>query len=258
MKIERAVITAAGKGSRMKYISSVMPKALLPLFRNEEGKKVMRPIIDLISNALIDIGVKKFCLVVGSHGRLLMDYLFERNFQFVVQSVPRGFGDAIMRAEDFTNNEPFFVHADDGILTGGYNEAKEVFEQNSPDGVLLLRKVNNPQRYGIVSVKDRGIFMNHRFVQVIEAEEKPMNPKSDIAISAVYIFSSKIFNALRNVEYSGELELTYGIKGIIDNGGEILGLLLEDEKWLNVGDPDSYFNALSYTYNMLTKWQSRS
>ncbi|MEM3848043.1 MAG: NTP transferase domain-containing protein, partial [Metallosphaera sp.] len=78
MKVNKAVITAAGKGSRMKYITSVLPKALLPLFKKEDGKFVMRPVIDLILDSLEAIGVNKQCIVVGNQGKLLIDYLSER------------------------------------------------------------------------------------------------------------------------------------------------------------------------------------
>jgi dTDP-glucose pyrophosphorylase len=71
--------------------------------------------------------------VVGKHGKLLMDYMFERNITIVFQDEPKGFGNAVLRAEDFASNEPFFVHADDGVLTGGYREAKSLFEEINPE-----------------------------------------------------------------------------------------------------------------------------
>ncbi|BFH72751.1 sugar phosphate nucleotidyltransferase [Sulfurisphaera javensis] len=251
--VSKAVITAAGKGSRMKYITSVLPKALLPLFITEDGKIVMRPVIDLIMDSLQEAGVNKFCIVVGRHGKLLMDYLFERGVTFVFQPEPKGFGDAVLRAEDFSNNDPFFVHADDGVLTGGYKEANSLFEENKPDAILLVREVNNPKRYGIVSVKDLGEYKGHKLFKVLEAQEKPNEPKSNLAISAVYVFSPKIFNGLKSirVEEGKELELTYGIQHIIENGGEVFAIKLENEKWLNVGDPQSYYEALNYSYKRL-------
>ncbi|NON62001.1 nucleotidyltransferase family protein, partial [Acidianus sp. RZ1] len=185
--IGKAIITAAGKGSRMKYITSVLPKALLPLFISEDGKKVMRPVIDLIMGSLADVGVEKYCLVVGKHGKLLMDYLFERGVTFVFQDTPRGFGDAVLKAEDFASNSPVFIHADDGVLTGGYKEASNLFDQNKPDGVLLLREVENPQRYGIIKPKENGNFMGHKLFRIIDVQEKPEKPFSNLAISAVYI-----------------------------------------------------------------------
>ncbi|MCY0883404.1 MAG: sugar phosphate nucleotidyltransferase [Acidianus infernus] len=248
--IRKAVITAAGKGSRMRYITSVLPKALLPLFKQEDGKRVMRPIIDLIMSSLSSVGVNSFCIVVGKHGKLLIEYLYERRgVTFVFQEQPKGFGDAVLRAENFIYNEPFFVHADDGILTGGYLEASELYEQNKPEGVLLLRKVDNPFRYGIVKAEEKGIFLNHKLYRIIDAQEKPKNPFSNLAISAVYIFKPSIFKALKEVDnYEGELELTYGIKKILDQGGEIYAILLEKEKWLKVGDPEHYYEALKYSF----------
>ncbi|QIW25132.1 sugar nucleotidyltransferase [Sulfolobus sp. S-194] len=252
--VNKAVITAAGKGSRMKYITSVLPKALLPLFRNEDGKTVMRPVIDLIMDSLQEVGVKKFCIVVGKHGKLLMDYLFERGVTFVFQPEPKGFGDAVLRAEDFSNNDPFFVHADDGVLTGGYKEANSLFEEVKPDAILLIREVSNPKRYGIVSIKEKGEYMSHKLYIVTQAEEKPLEPKSNLGISAVYVFSPKIFQSLKRVivEENKELELTYGIQKIIEDGGEVYAIKLEKEKWLNVGDPQSYYDALMYSYKNLT------
>ncbi|EHP69228.1 dTDP-glucose pyrophosphorylase [Metallosphaera yellowstonensis MK1] len=247
--VKKSVITAAGKGSRMKYITSVLPKALLPLFTREDGKFVMRPIVDLIIDSLTSVGVERHCIVVGNHGRLLVDYLSERGVTFVTQHIPKGFGDAVLRAEDFVGRDPFFVHADDGVLTGGYSESSALFDEINPDAVLLVRRVTNPHRYGIVQVIDKGNYKTHRLFQVKDAEEKPKDPKSDLAISAVYVFSWKIMSALKKVEVKdGELELTYGIKELIDDGGEVYALLLEKERWLNVGDPDNYFKALEYTY----------
>jgi len=252
MKVRKAVITAAGRGSRMKYITSIIPKALLPVFYKENDQVILRPIIDLILYSLERVGVEKFGIVVGIHGRLLLEYLFERpNKVFLFQEKPKGFGDAVLRAEDFAGNSPFFVHADDGVLTGAYQEAKNFFEETNPDCVLLLRKVENPSRYGIVEVNDAGSYMNYKLYKVKSAEEKPKMAKSNIAISAVYIFSPKIFSALREVkvEEDKELELTYGIQRLIENGGEVYGLLIEGVRWLSVGDPKGYIETLNYTFN---------
>lgn len=255
-EVKKAVITAAGLGSRMKYITSVLPKALLPLFANENDTKVTRPVIDFILNSLTQVGISKFCIVASLKGKLLLDYLFEREaarLTFVFQEFPKGFGDAVLRAEDFSSGEPFFVHADDGVLTGGYKEAKDLFEEINPEAILLVRKVSNPKRYGIVTVIDAGTYMNHRLFKVTSAEEKPSQPKSDLAISAVYIFSHKIFDALKRVkvEENRELELTFGIQNLINNGGEVYALLLNEEKWLNVGDPISYYDALIYSFKSI-------
>ncbi len=250
MKVKKAVITSAGLGSRMKYITSVLPKALLPIFKYENGKLVMRTTIDYILEKLQSVNVNDFCVVVGKHGKLLMDYLYERQVTFVIQKEPKGFGDAVLKAENFVSGQPFFVHADDGVLTGGYIEAKSLFEEIEPGAVLLLKKVENPSRYGVITPEKESQYMNHVTFRIKEVEEKPQKPKSNIAIKAVYIFSSKIFDALKHVEVqeNQELELTFGIQEMINQGEEVYGILLENEKWLNVGDPKSYYETLKYTY----------
>lgn len=251
MKVRKAVITAAGKGTRMKHITSVLPKGLLPLFVDEEGRKVTVPVIDLILGSLTKVGVENFCLVVGRNGRILMDYLFELGLgaTFEFQREPKGFGDAVLRAEKFVGNDPFFVHADDGVLSSGYERAAKLFEEREPDAVLLVRKVSNPKRYGIVEARDEGEFMGSKLLRVLDAQEKPSQPRSDLAVSAAYVFKPSLFKALREVESGeGELELTYGISGVLRNGGEVWALLLQEEVWLNVGDPDSYIRAMNYTH----------
>ena len=210
------------------------------------------PIADLIMESLMLAGVSKFCFVVGKHKSLLMDYVSDKGVTFVFQNEPKGFGDAVARGGDFAGSEPVFVHADDGVLTGGYVEAASLFGEKMPDAVLLLRKTDNPKRYGIAVVDREEKFMDHRVFEIKGVEEKPDAPKSDMMISAVYIFSKRIFSEIGNAQgRTGEIELTTGIQNLIKGRGRVYGLLLEKEKWLNVGDTDSYYKALNYSYDNL-------
>lgn len=258
--IRKAVITAAGLGTRMRNMTLIMPKALLPLVRRNETPTLI-PIIDLIISRLQEVGVSKFLIVVGRNGKPLIDYLMDKlfsdsltaNISFTFQEKPLGFGDAVLRARDFVNSESFFVHADDGLLITGYAEGVRLFNELNPNAILFLREVNNPSRYGIAVVRDEGSFNNFRLVRVLDVEEKPRNPRSNIAISAVYIFNEKIFNSLENVKTEGELELTYGIKNLIDSGGEVYGLILDRNSWLSVGDPESYIETINRMFNFYNK-----
>lgn len=141
------------------------------------------------------------------------------------------------------------MHADDGILTIGYPEGVKLYDELRPDVVLFLRRVSNPSRYGIAIARDEGgSFDGFRLVRILDVEEKPSNPRSDIAISAVYIFNRKIIEGLRAVKAGNELELTYGIKNVINGGGEAYGLLLGNDSWLNVGSVEDYFNSMVRTF----------
>ncbi len=165
LMISKAVITAAGLGTRMRNMTLIMPKALLPLIRRNEMPMLV-PIIDLIMTRLQEVGVSKFLIIVGRNGKPLIDYLMDKLFtdslkvqiSFTFQEKPLGFGDAVLRAEDFVNSDPFFVHADDGILTSGYLEGVRLYNELRPDAVLFLRRVSNPSRYGIAVVKDEGTY----------------------------------------------------------------------------------------------------
>ncbi|MDE1833776.1 MAG: sugar nucleotidyltransferase [Candidatus Micrarchaeota archaeon] len=248
----KAIVTSAGEGSRMKRVTSVVPKALLPLFKTENNEKIIVPVADYIMDSLALAGVSKFCFVVGKHRSLLMDYLFDRGVTFVFQNQPKGFGDAVLRGEDYASHEPVFVHADDGVLTGGYVEAASLFMEKDADVVLLLRKTDNPKRYGIAEVADAWTYMGHKAFRITGAEEKPKNPKSNMMISAVYVFSHKIFEHLKTSKPTGsELELTAGIQSLIKSGGKAYGILLEKERWLNVGDTDNYHKAIEYSFENL-------
>ncbi|WP_069807584.1 sugar phosphate nucleotidyltransferase [Vulcanisaeta thermophila] len=254
--IKWAVITAAGLGSRMRSMTLIMPKALLPVFHN--GDYALVPMIDVIMGRLRDAGVTNFLIVLGRNGKPLMDYLMDKVFTnaldgvslaFTFQVRPMGFGDAVLRAEGFINADEFFVHADDGSLTMGYREGVELFNEVKPDALLFLREVNNPSRYGVAMVRSEGEYRGFRLLRVLHVEEKPREPKSNIAISAVYIFRRKIFDALRSVRNEGgELELTYGIEELIRGGGEVYGLLLSGDSWLSIGDPHNYYETLTRTF----------
>jgi dTDP-glucose pyrophosphorylase len=251
--ITKAVITSAGMGTRMRPVTSIMPKALLPLYADDSGKIIMAPVVDMILDSLRHAAAKEFCIVVGQSGKLLHDYFNSNGFTFATQPVPLGFGDAVTKAREFVGNESFFLHADDGVLTGGYKEAAALHKDRKADIVLMLRKVPNASRYGVASVEEDGNFMGHTVYRITGVEEKPKEPKSNLALSAVYILPASIMSGIGRANQASpvpgkEVELTMGISDLIDRGARAFGLLLEPEKWLNVGDPESYFNALSYTH----------
>ncbi len=251
MEIRKAVITSAGKATRMRHITNSIPKALLPLFGREEGERRMRPAIDFIVDNLNGAGASNICLILGPKAKPLAEYFFEKNVTIVFQNEPKGFGDAVLRAENFVGKDPFFVNADDDIVIGGYKEAAALFSQKDADCVLFLQETETPSKYGIVSIDKEESFMDHKVFRINGVEEKPQHPKSNLAISAVYIFSSKIFQKLKEIKADGELQLTYGIEKMIKDQDKVYGILMEEEKWLSVGDPDNYYKALKYSYENL-------
>ena len=252
MAIKRAVITSAGNGTRMRPISNIIPKALLPIFKTFESKKYPTPLIELVASSLKNAGVSQFCVVVGTKGRMLADYLFENNVTFVFQKEPKGFGDAVLQSEEFTSDEPFFLHVDDGLLTGGYNDAAHIFGELKADCILFLSRVENPKIFGVAEAEFYKEMHSHKVFRVKGVQEKPEVPKSDLAICGMYIFSGNIFDKLKETEpYMGELQLTPAIQRLIEESRNVYGMLLEKETWLDLGNPQNYFHALNYSYKSL-------
>jgi dTDP-glucose pyrophosphorylase len=249
MEIKKAVITSAGNATRMRPISNLVPKGLLPIFRGANGGKYPAPVIDAIIESLEGTGTSKFCFVVGMKSRMFVDYLFGKNVTFVFQKEPKGFGDAVLKAEEFVSSDPFFLHTDDDLLIGGYKEGAEIFGRLEADCLLFISRVENPKNYGIVEAEYHSEMLSHKVFKVNGIEEKPANPKSDLAVCGVYIFSPRIFEKLKNIEYEGELQLTYGIQKLIDDKKNVYGIFVESGSWLGVGTPQNYFRTLNYSYN---------
>ena len=255
MKVKKAIITSAGKATRMQPVSNVVPKALIPVFKTFENKKYSVPMIDLITESLRDAGLSQFCFVVGERGRLLMDYLSDTNATYVIQREPKGFADAVLKGEDFANSDPFFLHSDDDLLTGGYKEFTQIFDDlKDVDCLFLLTKVEDSRPYGVAEVEPYKDMLSHKVFRVKGVEEKPQNPKSDLIVGAIYILTPKIFNIIRELEgeMDNEVYVINAIQRLIERGGKVYGMLTnEDEKWMTVGSPEKYFGTLNYTYSNL-------
>ncbi len=256
MNIRKALITSAGLGTRMRPVTSKVPKAMLPIFDKGDGKIRVIPVVDKIMDNLRETGVRKFCFVVDSKKKLLREYLLEsgKDAVFVYQRKAKGFGDAVMRGASFVGNEPFFLCTDDNLMTGGYREGARAFRKLKMDCLLFLKKTDSPERYGIASGKETLAFEGHMLMKITDVEEKPSSPKSDLAIIGVYIFSPKIFAELRKIgdemKDGKEKQLTPGIQNLV-KGNNVYGMILEEEEWLDVGNPEDYFQSLNYSYNSI-------
>ena len=255
MKIKKAVITSAGKATRMRPISHILPKGLLPIFRTFEGKKYSVPVIDVIMQSLRAAGATDFCFIVRDKGHMFGDYLADKKIKYLQQNTPRGFGDAVLQAEKFTPKDPFFLHVDDDFMTGGYKEAAEVFDKTSADCILFLQKVQNPRIFGVVEADFYSNMSSHKVYKIKGIEEKPDVPKSNLAVCGVYLFSPRIFEKLKIVrtktKKGTEFLLEDAIQMLIEEG-TVYGIVLnKEEKWLVLGNPDNYYKTVRYSYEKL-------
>ncbi|MFQ6080457.1 MAG: UTP--glucose-1-phosphate uridylyltransferase [Candidatus Bathyarchaeia archaeon] len=277
--IRKVVIPAAGLGTRLLPMTKELPKEMLPIFfKGKSGKVYLKPMLQAIFEQLYDVGFREFCFIVGRGKRAIEDhftpdwgfveYLKDRNkaelvddlqefyakiedstIIFVNQPRPRGFGDAVFRAKGFTGSEDFLVHAgDDFILSKDSGHVKKLIKalkELKADAVLLVERVKDPRRYGVV----KGVQFSGGVIKVKNVVEKPKVPRSDVAIVAVYVFKPKIYHEIDEVEpdESGEIQLTDAIQSLIDRGGIVYAVELEGKR-IDVGTSEAYWNALNTTY----------
>ena len=273
-KIGKAVITAAGSGSRLLPFSKETPKEMLPYCaRARDGRLILKPILEVVYESLHDHGYRKFCFVVGRGKRSIEDYFLvddsakystnsdlqdfykkirSSHIMYVQQSSPRGFGDAVLKAKLFAGKDSFLLHAGDDVIlspgNGHIQRLEDAFFSNGADIALLVDRVERPEQYGVI--EGRGI--GDGLFRVEHLEEKPRRPKTNLAVIATYIFKPSIFCELERVEpdRNGEIQLTDAIGSLVANGKCVAVELGAAEKRIDVGTPESYVACIRDSFDI--------
>ena len=236
----KGVILAGGKGTRLYPLTRVTNKHLLPV-----GKEPMiyNPIKQLLSAEIKEILIVTSKEHMGDVVRLLgSGKEFGCDFTFKVQEKAKGIAYALLLAEDFANNENIVVILGDNISTHSIKPYVENFKKQSRGAKVLLRKVVDPERYGIAALDE---------LKVIKIEEKPKSPKSNYAVIGIYMYDNKVFNIIKNIKPSarGEYEITSVNNEYIKND-ELTYDVLKGE-WTDAGTFESlqYANKIAFKYN---------
>ena len=281
MSIRKVVITAAGLGTRLLSATKEMPKEMLPLFSTGSNSDLsLKPVLQLIFEQLYEVGFREFCFIVGRGKRSIEDQFtpdysyvellnrrgkknlaieLEEFYNRVKSSViawinqpePKGFGDAVLKAESFVGGDSFLVHAGDTyVISQGNSHIRRlmhVHEAHGPSATLTLKEVFDPKKlYGCAEVNADGSAL-----RVVHVVEKPERPPSNLAIMPIYIFKPEIFEAIRATcpSVGGEIQLTDAIQKLIDAQKPVEAIKLrEDEVRLDVGTPETYWEALATSY----------
>ena len=279
--LRKAVIPAAGLGTRLLSVTKEQPKEMLPVFaKGKNGELCLKPIVQLVFEQLYQVGFREFCFIVGRGKRAIEDH-FTPDFSYVSmldskgkdgpaadlenfykmidsstvswvnQSEPRGFGDAVLKAKSFAGNDRFMVHAGDShFISKNADHLRRVVrlsEESKADALFLSMEVDDPKRFGIVE----GETTRNGLVKVKHVVEKPLNPASKLAIMPVYVFDSNIFKALEATKagFAGELQLTDGIQKMVDWNLNVYTTKVESsEIWLDIGSPDLYWQAQNLSH----------
>jgi len=262
--ITKAVIPAAGLGTRLLPATKSQPKEMLPVGR--------KPAIQYIVEELAQAGFRNVLLISGQKKRAIEDHFdFEpgggnaggndlanggywpvgMRFFYVRQSVPLGLADAVGAAQPLVGEEPFAVALGDSIIRGEGGDSLiermiAVHREQRPAAVIAVEEVApaDTVKYGIVAPKGEpgAAFEIGDLVEKPSPEEAP----SLLAVAARYIFEPVIFDAISEVQpgAGGELQLTDAIRLLLRNGERVYGVRLGPwQRRYDIGTFDSYFEA---------------
>jgi len=228
----RGVVLAGGTGSRLRPLTKVTNKHLLPV-----GHK---PMIYYPIEKLTGIGIEEILIVTGVEhmgdvvGLLGSGKEFGCRFTYKVQDEAGGIAQALGLAENFANGQSLAVILGDNIFQGGLRTHAERFVAQGSGARLLLKEVPDPERFGVVEIRDGN---------VLSIEEKPKHPKSNYAIIGVYFYDSTVFDIVRTLKPSarGELEITDVNNAYVQKGQLTSGML--DGWWTDAGTFESLMRA---------------
>lgn len=235
----KAVVLAAGLGTRMRPLTFTKPKFLLPV----AGKPALDHVLLLLKNA----GIDEITMIVG-YGR---EQIVERygdgselgvKLKYLHQKKLLGTANAVLLAKDFVSGESFIVMNGDTLIDQeSLNALLKSYEKKKASknfgGVMAIIEVDEPEQFGIVFLKGG---------KVSEIVEKPKRIKSRLANAGIYIFNSTIFDAIKKTKKStrGEYELTASMQILINSGKTIYTSPLN--LWADIGRPWDLLVANDY------------
>jgi glucose-1-phosphate thymidylyltransferase len=204
----KGLVLSGGAGTRLRPITHTSAKQLVPVAN--------KPVLFYGLESLRDAGVRDVGIVVGdTHAEIEAAVgdgsQFGLRVTYIRQDAPLGLAHAVLTAEDFLGDSPFVMYLGDNLLRDGIQDLVAQFRAGDADAMILLQRVPNPQSYGVAELADG---------RVVRLVEKPAEPKSDLALVGVYMFTPAILAAAKAINPSarGELEITDAIQYLIDQG----------------------------------------
>lgn len=227
----KAIIPAAGLGTRLRPLTFTRPKPVL--------RVAGQPIIRHAVNTLTAAGIQDIGIVVSdiTRGEILhaVRNMSGANITLINQHEQLGLGHAVLTAREWVGDSEFCVYLGDNLFEFGAKPFVERFLQEKPAALIALVEVEDPTAFGVAEMA------GERIVRLVE---KPRVPPSNLAVAGLYCFTPQIFDVLEHMSPSarGEYEITDGIQGLIEGGAAVLGQRVEGW-WKDTGRPDDLLDA---------------
>lgn len=229
----RGVILAGGLGKRLDPLTRITNKHLLPVY--------CKPMIYYPIQTLVEAGVRDILIVTGGNNagdflRLLGNgaEFGLKHINYTYQRGEGGIAEALDLAQHFAQDDKTIVILGDNLIEKSIKRYVEDFMKQDAGGKVLLKKVPDPERFGVAEVKGD---------KIIKIEEKPKRPKSDLAVTGIYMYDPRVFDIIKTLKPSGrgELEITDVNNKYIEWGQLTFDIL--EGWWTDCGTFESLFRA---------------
>jgi glucose-1-phosphate thymidylyltransferase len=222
----KALVLAGGSGSRLRPITHTSAKQLLPVAN--------KPVLFYGLEAIRDAGISDVGIVVGDTAPAIQAVVgnggaFGLDVTYIRQGAPLGLAHAVLMARDYLGDDDFVMYLGDNFIVGGIASLVDEFMSRRPDAQIMLTAVADPRQFGVAELDEFG--------EVVGLQEKPLHPKSDLALVGVYIFTPAVHEAVRLLTPSdrGELEITEAIQWLIDDGRKVRSTMISGY-WKDTGN----------------------
>ena len=228
----KGLILSGGRGTRLRPLTYTSAKQLVPVAN--------KPVLFYGIEALAEAGIREIGIVVGDTQAEIRAAVGDGSawgvsITYIEQDAPRGLAHAVLISEPFLGDEPFVMYLGDNLLNKGITTFVDEFVREKPAAQILLARVPDPQMFGVAELSEG---------RVIGLVEKPVEPKSDLALVGVYMFSAAVFDAVKSIRpsFRNELEITDAIQHMIDRGLEVRPHIV-DGWWKDTGKLEDMLEA---------------
>ena len=222
----KALVPAGGAGTRLRPITHTSAKQLIPVAN--------KPVIFYVLESIAEAGITEVGIVVGDTAREIERAIGDGSawglkVTYLPQAAPLGLAHTVLIAREFLGDDDFVMYLGDNFLIGGISELVERFHSERPAAQILLTKVADPRAFGVAELDVEG--------RLIGLEEKPENPKSDLALVGVFLFTAAVHPIVAGLTPSarGELEISGAISGLIRAGHPVVTTITEGY-WKDTGN----------------------
>jgi glucose-1-phosphate thymidylyltransferase len=228
----KGLILSGGRGTRLRPLTYTSAKQLVPVAN--------KPVLFYGIESLAAAGIRDIGIVVGdTHAEIRAAVgdgaAWGVRVTYIEQDAPRGLAHAVLISEPYIGGDPFVMYLGDNLLNKGINRFVDEFVRERPAAQILLARVPDPQMFGVAELSDG---------RVVRLIEKPREPKSDLALVGVYMFSAAVFDAVKAIRpsFRNELEITDAIQTLIDRGLDVRPHIV-DGWWKDTGKLEDMLEA---------------